>query len=396
MSSSYFSISREDWSLHRQGQMDQDRHQEKVREAIKKNLAEIISDESIVTSDGKRMVKVPIRALNEYRFRYNWEKQERAGQGDGNSQDGQVIAKDGSAAQKGPGKGKGAGDQEGEDYYEAFMSIDDLGALIFEDLGLPHLDPKKQPDMTARKYQWDDVRKSGLQSNIDKKRTIMEAMKRNLLTGKAPLGQFSRNDLRYKTWEERFEPQTSAVVIAMMDTSGSMGEFEKYIARSFFFWMVRFLRTKYDNVVLHFLSHSTEAREVTEEEFFTKGESGGTRCSSVYELALKLIAQKYPPTLYNLYPFHFSDGDNLSSDNPKAVELVNQLLQTCSLFGYGEIDSTAGGPAYYRSSTLSNLYKQEVNHQRFISTTIKDKAEVYQALRLFFGPAMLPSNQGVS
>ncbi|HYF93082.1 MAG TPA: sporulation protein YhbH [Symbiobacteriaceae bacterium] len=396
MGSSRFSISREDWSLHRQGQMDQERHLEKVREAIKKNLPDIISDESIITSDGKRMVKVPIRSLNEYRFRYNWDKQERAGQGNGSSQEGQVIAKDGSAQQKGPGKGKGAGEDEGEDYYEAMMSVDELGNLIFEDLGLPHLDPKKQPDLTARKYQWEDVRKTGLQANIDKKRTIMEAMKRNLLHGKAPLEGFTRQDLRYKTWEEKYEPQTSAVVLAMMDTSGSMGEFEKYIARGFFFWMVRFLRTKYDNVIIHFLAHSTEAKEVTEEEFFTKGESGGTRCSSVYDLALRIINEKYPPTLYNLYPFHFSDGDNLSSDNPKSVELVNKLLEVCAMFGYGEIDATAGGPAYYRSSTLHALFQREVHHPRFTQCIIKDKSEVFKALRTFFGPDALPAMQGVS
>jgi sporulation protein YhbH len=377
--------------------MDQERHLEKVRDAIKKNLADIVSDESIITSDGKRMVKVPIRSLNEYRFRYNWEKQQRAGQGDGDTQEGQVIAKDGSATQKGPGKGKGAGDQAGEDYYEAAISVDELGTLIFEDLGLPNLDPKKQPDMTAKKYLWEDVRKTGLQSNIDKKRTIMEAMKRNLLAGKPPLEGFSRSDLRYKTWEVKYQPQTSAVVLAMMDTSGSMGEFEKYIARGFFFWMVRFLRTKYDNVIIHFLAHSTEAREVTEEEFFTKGESGGTRCSSVYELALKIIDEKYPPELYNLYPFHFSDGDNLSSDNQRSVDLVNRLLELSSMFGYGEIDATAGGPSYYRSSTLYALFKREVTHPRFVSVVIKDKNEVYQALKTFFGPEGLPqAQQGVS
>jgi sporulation protein YhbH len=394
--SSRFSISREDWSLHRQGQMDQDRHLEKVREAIKQHLPDIISDESIITSDGKRMVKVPIRSLNEYRFRYNWDKQERAGQGNGESQEGQTIAKDGSAQQRGPGKGKGAGEEAGEDYYEAALSVDELGELLFEDLGLPHLDPKKQPDLTARKYQWEDVRKTGLQSNIDKKRTIMEAMKRNLMAGRPPLEGFNRRDVRYKTWEEKFEPQTSAVVLAMMDTSGSMGEFEKYIARGFFFWMVRFLRTKYDNVLIHFLAHSTEAREVTEEEFFTKGESGGTRCSSVYELALSLIQEKYPPDLYNLYPFHFSDGDNLSSDNERSTDLVNRLLEVCNLFGYGEIDATAGGPAYYRSSTLSALFQREISHQRFMSVVIKDKSEVYKALRTFFGPTVMPTNQGVS
>ena len=395
MNTTRFSISREDWSLHRQGQMDQERHLEKVREAIKQNLPDIIADESIITSEGDRTVKVPIRSLNEYRFRYDWNKTQRAGQGNGNSQEGQVIARDGQP-QRGAGRGKGAGEEAGEDYYEVNVTIDELSNMLFEDLMLPHLDPKKQPDLTAKKYLWEDVRKSGLQSNVDKKRTILEAMKRNMLAGKDPFSQFSRNDLRYKTWEERYQPQTSAVVLAMMDTSGSMGDFEKYIARGFFYWMVKFLRTKYDNVLIHFLAHSTEAKEVTEVEFFTKGESGGTRCSSVYELALRLIEQKYPPALYNLYPFHFSDGDNLSSDNQRSVDLVKQLLEICTLFVYGEIDATAGGPAYYRSSTLVSLFRREIQHPRFLSTVIRDKSEIYPSLRTFFGPVLPVPTQGVS
>lgn len=380
-----FTISHEDWSLHRQGQMDQERHAEKVREAIKNNLGEIVSNESIITSDGRRLVKVPIRSLNEYRFRYNWDKQQRAGQGAGDTQVGDVIAKD-AGQQQGPGRGQGAGDQAGEDYYEAEVTLDELGNLIFEDLGLPHLDPKKKPDLMSKKYQWDDVRKHGLQANIDKKRTILEALKRNALKGNLQIHPISRQDLRYKTWEERYQPETSAVVLAMMDTSGSMGEFEKYIARAFFYWMVRFLRTKYDNVEIRFLAHSTEAKEVTEEEFFTKGESGGTRCSSVYELALDVIHRHYPPDNWNIYPFHFSDGDNLSSDNARAVELVRRLLEVCNLFGYGEIDGHSVGASYYRSSTLYSLFTREIQHARFAATVIRDKSEVLNALRAFFGP----------
>lgn len=56
-------LSNTDWSLHRKGPVDQVRHAEKIREAIKENLSEIISEESIITSDGKRVVKVPIRTL---------------------------------------------------------------------------------------------------------------------------------------------------------------------------------------------------------------------------------------------------------------------------------------------------------------------------------------------
>lgn len=380
-----FTISHEDWSLHRQGQMDQERHAEKVREAIKNNLGDIVSDESIITSDGRRLIKVPVRSLNEYRFRYSRDKQQHAGQGDGNTQAGDVISSE-SGQKQVPGKGQGAGDLPGEEYYEAEITVDELGNLIFEDLGLPHLDPRKKPDLMSKKYQWNDVRRHGLQSNIDKKRTILEALKRNALSGQKDIHPITRDDLRYKTWEERYQPETSAVVLAMMDTSGSMGEFEKYIARAFFYWMVRFLRTNYDSVEIRFLAHSTEAKEVTEQEFFTKGESGGTRCSSVYELALEVIRRQYPPDSWNIYPFHFSDGDNLSSDNPRAVELVRQLLEVCNLFGYGEIDGHSVGATYYRSSTLYSLFTRDIQHERFAATIIRDKGEVLNALRVFFGP----------
>ncbi|BDG62022.1 sporulation protein YhbH [Caldinitratiruptor microaerophilus] len=380
-----FTVTSEDWSLHRQGQMDQERHQEKVREAIKNNLADIVSQENIITSDGRRVIRVPIRSLNEYRFRFNWQKREHVGQGSGSTRAGDVIAREDGTAE-GPGRGPGAGDMPGHDYYEAEITVDDLGELIFEDLGLPHLDPRKRPDLTSRQYRWEDVRKQGLRANIDKKRTMLEALKRNSLRGVPRIHPIIPEDLRYKTWEERYRPETSAVVLAMMDTSGSMGEFEKYIARAFFFWMVRFLRSKYDNVQIRFLAHSTEAREVTEEEFFTKGESGGTRCSSVYELALRLIEEEYPPGEYNLYPFHFSDGDNLASDNPRAVELVKALLEVSNLFGYGEIDGHGAGLSYYRSSTLYSLYTREIRHPRFVATVIRSRNEVLDALRAFFGP----------
>lgn len=43
-------ITREDWSLHRKGEIDRQRHQEKVKEAIKKNLADIVSEERLMTN----------------------------------------------------------------------------------------------------------------------------------------------------------------------------------------------------------------------------------------------------------------------------------------------------------------------------------------------------------
>ena len=85
---------------------------------------------------------------------------------------------------------------------------------------------------------------------------------------------------------------------------------KKYFARSFFFWMVSFLRTLYEHVEIRFIAHTTEAKLVDEQEFFHKGESGGTSCASAYELAVKLIDTEYPTSRWNVYPFHFSDGED--------------------------------------------------------------------------------------
>ncbi|UOF90853.1 sporulation protein YhbH [Fodinisporobacter ferrooxydans] len=337
MENQRFTLSREDWSLHRKGHQDQQRHQEKVKEAIKKNLGDLVSEESIIMTDGRQIVKVPIRSLEEYRFRYNYNKSPHGGQGSGKSKVGDVLGKDGQPAQ-GPGKGEGAGDQPGVDYYEAEVSVEELQAIIFEDFELPNLKRKQNDEITIPDIRFNDIRKKGLIGNIDKKRTILETLKRNALAGNPGLQKISPDDLRFKTWEEVKIPHSNAVILAMMDTSGSMGVFEKYIARTFFFWMVRFLRTKYEHVDIRFIAHHTEAKVVTEDEFFTKGESGGTICSSAYQLALDMIQKQYNPDLYNIYPVHFSDGDNLSSDNEKCVRLVKQLMEMCNLFGYGEVN----------------------------------------------------------
>src|SRR5438270_9466113 len=369
-------VSQHDWSLHRKGQIDQERHKQKIKEAIKKNLANIVSEESIILSDGKRVLKVPIRSLEEYRFRYDFNKQQHSGQGDGESQVGDVIARE---PRPGRGRRGEAGEEPGNDYYEAEITLDELAAMIFEDLGLPNLEEKKQQEIESEAVRFTDVRKHGIMSNIDKRRTIMENIKRNALKGDPKFKDVRSEDLRFKTWEKTIRHESNAVVIAMMDVSGSMGEFEKYIARSFYFWMVRFLRTKYNNVEIIFISHHTEAKEVSEQEFFYKGESGGTVVSSAYQLALDIIHERYDPADWNIYPFHFSDGDNMFSDNRFCVELVNQLIEICNLFGYGQIKQ-----GWYPAGTLMSVYSQEIDDPKFVAVTIEDKEDVYPALQRFF------------
>ncbi|WP_236339903.1 sporulation protein YhbH [Paenibacillus plantiphilus] len=376
MDDSLYTVSREDWSLHRKGYQDQERHQQKVREAIKQNLPDLVSEENIVMSDGKQVIKVPIRSLDEFRFVYNFNKNKHVGQGDGDSQVGDVLGADPASAKKG-GKGDGAGDQPGDDVVEAEISLAELETMLFEELELPFLKQKDKDQLETSEVRFNDIRKKGIMSNIDKKRTILENLRRNATSGNPGIHGISPNDLRYKTWEEIIKPHSNAVIMAMMDTSGSMGSFEKYVARSFFFWMTRFLRHQYEKVDIVFIAHHTEAKEVTEDEFFTRGESGGTICSSAYLKALDIIDSRFPPELHNIYPFHFSDGDNLTSDNERCVKLIGELLKRSNLFGYGEVNQ------YNRSSTLMSAYKN-ISTPTFMHYVIREKSEVYNALKSFF------------
>lgn len=371
----FVSFGQEDWDLHRKGPADQARHTEKVWEAIKENLADIVANENIITSDGKDIVKVPIRSLDHPHFRFDPKNRTRAGTGSGGSKPGDIIA-------QGPvkdGKGKRAGNQPGVDYIEVGITIDELAELIFADLELPHLKPKTSEPIETTHYRFTDIRKKGPMSNLDKRKTVLENIKRNALAGNPRVGNISEDDLRFKTWTRSVRQESNAVVIAMRDVSASMGEFEKYITRSFYFWMVRFLRTRYQNVQIVFITHHTEAQIVEEKKFFELGESGGTRVSSAYQLALDTIEQRFDPNRWNIYPFHFSDGDNWGeSDNTKCVELVNKLLEKCNIFGYGEIQEREPG-----ISTLMASFST-ISDPRFISVTIRNKKEVHPALKKFF------------
>lgn len=373
---SRFIVAEENWSLHRKGHQDQQRHLDKIKETLRNNLPDLISEENIILSNGKDMVKIPVRSLDEFKIRYNHDKSKHVGQGGGDSKVGDVVAR-GTQQDGKQGTGKEAGDQPGQDIYETEVSMEELEEMFFKELELPNLEQKDQSVTVIDDIDFTDIRKKGLIGNIDKKRTILSAIKRNAMEGEARIVPIREDDLRFKTWNPTEKPQSKAVVLAMMDTSGSMGKFEKYMARSFFFWMTKFLRTKYETVDIEFIAHHTEAKVVTEEHFFNKGESGGTRCSSAYEKALQVIRESYPPASYNIYPVHFSDGENMTSDNRKCLEYVDELLAISNMFGYAEVNE------HRRMSTLMSAYKS-IEHPKFNYYILQKNRDVYFALKKFF------------
>jgi len=171
--------------------------------------------------------------------------------------------------------------------------------------------------------------------------------------------------------------ESNAVVICIMDTSGSMDQTKKFLARSFYFLLYQFVKLKYRNTELVFIAHHTEAKEVTENEFFHKGESGGTLISSGYNRALEIIKDRYHPSLWNIYAFHCSDGDNWSSDNDSAVKAARELIEACNLFGYGEIKP--GRITTFESSMFKVF--EPVKADNFMMVKITRKSEIWPAFK---------------
>jgi uncharacterized sporulation protein YeaH/YhbH (DUF444 family) len=134
----------------------------------------------------------------------------------------------------------------------------------------------------------------------------------------------TREDKRYRSWRTTPMPQSNAVMIFIMDVSGSMGDEQKEIVRIASFWLDTWLRSQYEGLESRFIIHDAAAHAVDRDTFFRTRESGGTMISSAYKLCAKMIDDEFPPSEWNIYPFQFSDGDNWSADDTSLCMEVSE------------------------------------------------------------------------
>jgi sporulation protein YhbH len=367
---------------------DRTRHRQKIKDSIRENIGDIIAEESIIGRDKDKIIKVPIRSIKEFRFVYG-DNSPGVSQGTGDQKPGDVVG----PANPGDANvgGQGGGDQAGIDAFETDISLEELIAIMFDDLELPELEKK-----SLRNIITDDAKKRkgrrnvGIRPRLDKKGTAKNRIKRKLAVSRTrdvnkdennedTRFPYHQDDMRYFHVAPTEREQSNAVIFCIMDTSGSMGTIKKYLARSFYFLLFQFVKQKYQNVEVVFIAHHTDAKEVTEDEFFHKVESGGTYISSGYRKALEIIESRYHPTLWNIYAFHCSDGDNFYSDNERAVQAAQELCEVCNLFGYGEIKPS--GSAYYSGSMLEVF--SQIKHDNFHSIVIEKKEDLWPGFKAF-------------
>lgn len=369
-------------------QYDRKRHRELVEDAIKRNLGEIIADESIIGQSKNKKIKIPIRGIKEYQFIYGKNNGGTAS-GTGKEARGQVIGRINSQQEKGMGQ---AGSEQGEDIYETEITMDEIVNYMFEEANLPDLERKKFAVQECEYlFKRSGYQRKGIPPRLAKKRTLIEKLKRQQglvrekLCNKPQLedGQqvreripFREDDLRYFRVKEEIRRHSNAVVFCIMDVSGSMDQSKKYLARTFYFLLYQFLRWKYEQVEVVFIAHTTEAKEVNEREFFHHGESGGTMISSGYSKALEIIEQRYSPEVWNIYAFHCTDGDNWTEDNARTVEKANELVAVSNLVGYVEILSN-----YSYGITIRRQLEQSIKAENFIIASMGRKEDIWPALK---------------
>jgi len=363
---------------------DRRRHRQLVEKSIKENLGDILSEESIIGQSKDKKIKIPIRGLKEYEFIFGKNKG-GVGSGDGSEKRGDILGKDKT---EGEGNGsKGAGDAEGEDVYETEITLEDALNYLLEDLELPEMDKKKFSEvLTENGIKKAGYQKHGINPRLAKKRTVVEKIKRQQGKTKALKEAaesvkierlpFKNEDLRYYRIKKVLKRESNAVILCVMDVSGSMDTTKKYLARSFFFVLSQFIRSKYSNVEVSFIAHTTVAKEVNELDFFHKVESGGTYISSGLNKALEVIDKRYNPDYWNVYVFYVSDGDNWQEDNERAIKAAKDVCGVSNLFGYAELMNS------YYSSSMKTIFAKGVADKNFISVDIKQKQDLWKGLKL--------------
>jgi uncharacterized protein len=352
-----------------------------VRGKIRDNLRRYISQGELLGRKGKDIVSIPVPHIDTPRFIFG--DRQKGGVGQGKGDVGDAVGGEQEESEDGAGQ---AGKDAGEHLLEVDVTLDELADILGEELELPSIENKGKSRIIAAKDKYTGIRRVGPESLRHFKRTYREGLKRAIASGvydpANPLVVPQHEDKRYRSWTQDLEPVANAVIIYMMDVSGSMGDEQKEIVRIESFWIDAWLRRQYQGLESRYIIHDAVAREVDRDTFFRTRESGGTMISSAYRLAAQLIDQHYPSAEWNVYPFHFSDGDNWSmEDTLTCVEILKrEVLPRVNMFAYGQVESPYGSGQF-----IKDLREHLAGDERVVTSEIRDRDAIVGSIKEFLG-----------
>ncbi len=357
---------------------DHQRFRQIVKGKIRDDLRKFLTRGELIGKEGKHLISIPVRGIELPHFRYG--DNNDGGVGSGDAQPGDSV--EGSGSDQGPG-----GTAPGMHIMEVEVSLDELADILGEELQLPRIKPKGKHQITSEKDRYSGIRRAGPESLRHFKRTFKAALKRQIMAGAYdpdnPTIIPVRGDKRYRSWKTVLKPQSNAVIVYMMDVSGSMGDEQKELVRLEAFWIDAWLRRNYEGIDSRYIVHDVRAAEVNRETFFRIREDGGTKISSAFKLGRSIIETHYRPEEWNVYIFHFSDGDNSSeSDSRECCRLIREhLLPNINMFGYCQVAS-----AYGSGNFINVIHEHLDNEDGVITSRVNTKDDIYDSLKTFFAP----------
>jgi sporulation protein YhbH len=360
-------------------EQDQSRFREIVQGKVRENLRKYMTSGELIGRQGGDLVSIPLPQIQIPQFRFG---QRQGGVGQGEGEPGTPIGYDPGQS----GNGDKAGNSPGDHMLEVEMTLEELARILGDELELPNIQPRGKENIESHVDRYTGIRRVGPESLRHFKRTYREALKRQVAMGAYnrdhPAVIPVREDKRYRSWNSYYIPDSNAAIIYMMDVSGSMSDEKKELVRLTAFWIDTWLRSQYHKVEVRYIIHDVEAREADKSTFYHTRESGGTAISSAYQLCQTMIEDHYHPADWNIYLFHFTDGDNWEDDNDKCVQLLTEtLLPQANLFCYGEVSGPRGHSQF--AQALDRLQAEAKEH--LVMAKIKDKGEIYNAIKLFLG-----------
>lgn len=386
---------------------------------LQRAVGEAISNRSVADSQSGETVHIPTRDISEPAFSLGTSgTHERVFPGNKSFNAGDEIER--PPGQDGQGGGSNASNEgEGLDEFSFTLSRDEFMDLLFEDLALPDLVKKELKRIEEFKFVRSGFTSDGVPTNINVVRSLRGAMARRIALGgsrsrrlrkiEATLAEPPDDDasedwrlmledeadtlrtrLRKIPWLDTFDlrynnrvpvpvPVTQAVMVCVMDVSGSMDQHRKDLAKRLFTLLHLFLERNYKDIDVVFVRHHTSAREVDEDEFFHARETGGTVVSSALDLTADILRTRYPADRWNAYVAQASDGDNWGDDSLRCHRLVQQtLMPMVQYFAYVEVAPDQHQNLWHEYTRLADEF------QNFSMATINEPAEVFPVLRKLF------------
>jgi uncharacterized sporulation protein YeaH/YhbH (DUF444 family) len=363
------------YDLFSRGARDWLRHNDKVRDAVRENLPELISQTGILEPNRDSTVRVPVRFLEHFRFRLR-EDDQSSGVGQGEGEPGDVLARPRQGKNGSEGEG---GNDEGGYQFVLELKVDDIVDWLREELKLPNL-KVKTGGLSDDDYVREGWNRRGVRSRLDRRRSVKEALKRRAVNQDGP--SFTDDDLRFRQLVVRKRPSTEAVVFFAMDVSSSMTDRDRKLAKTFFFWVVQGLRRQYARLEPVFVAHTVEAWEFGEQEFFQVTGTGGTVASTAFDKVLEITAQRYDPSRFNIYVFYASDGANFRHDREAAQGALAKLGALCNYTGY--VETAPSGQQTLSSETSALFEELATTDAPCGSYALSGADSVWEAIRAFF------------